>query len=144
MTRFVVTAIITGFFFGIMDGMIYGNPYAARLMEVYRPLARKNVKFLAGMATDLLSGFIISAVFYLIMPVLPSDYGLIQGLLYGVILWYFKVFMNVTSDWMMFNIPRKTLFYILLTGLAEMIILGVTNGLMLKDKLSISGADVFN
>jgi len=96
------------------------------------------------LATDILSGFIISLIFLLIMPALPTESGFIQGIIYGLIIWYFKVFMGVASEWMMFNIPRKTLLYILLTGLLEMIVLGVTNGLLLKDKISISGADVFN
>lgn len=33
---------------------------------------------------------------------------------------------------MMFNIPVKTFIYLLLTGLIEMIILGILNGLILK------------
>jgi hypothetical protein len=47
-------------------------------------------------------------------------------------MWFFRVLMNVISSWMMFNIPGKTLVYLLLTGLIEMILLGILNGLMLK------------
>ena len=40
--------------------------------------------------------------------------------------------MAVASTWMMFNIPAQTLFYQLLTGLGEMLVLGVLYGLTLQ------------
>ncbi|MFZ5941846.1 MAG: hypothetical protein ACOYXB_14850 [Bacteroidota bacterium] len=143
MARYVITAVITGLFFGILDGMIYGNPFAKGMLEAYKPISRKSVHFPAGLLTDLLSGFVISYLFIIIMPVLPTGSGVIQGMLYGLILWYFRIFMGVASDWMRFTIPLKTHLYILLTGLIEMILLGITNGLLLSDKISISGMDVF-
>lgn len=44
----------------------------------------------------------------------------------------FQVPMGVISIWMMSAIPGKTLIYILLTGLIEMVVLGILNGLILK------------
>jgi len=40
--------------------------------------------------------------------------------------------MSVISGWMMFNLPIGTLFYTLITGLGEMLILGIFYGLTLK------------
>ena len=40
--------------------------------------------------------------------------------------------MNVASQWMMFKGPLKALFYTLLAGLGEMLILGILYGLALQ------------
>jgi len=45
---------------------------------------------------------------------------------------FFRVLMGVISIWMMFAIPGKALIYKLLTGLIEMVVLGILNGLILK------------
>jgi len=40
--------------------------------------------------------------------------------------------MYTASQWVMFNVPGKALLYSLVTGLGEMLILGVLYGLTLK------------
>jgi hypothetical protein len=132
MARFVITAVLSGILFGTMDGFIHGNPYAAKLMECYKPIAKQTINIPAGLIIDLLYGFVISGIFLFISPVLPTEIGIIKGITYGLGMWFFRVVMGVISNWMMFNIPVKTLIYTLLTGLIEMIILGALNGLILK------------
>jgi uncharacterized membrane protein YvlD (DUF360 family) len=132
MIRFIITAILTGLLFGILDGLINGNPYATKLMECYKPIAKQSINIPAGLIIELVYGFVISGLFLLLFPVLPTEFGLIKGIIFGVGMWFFRVLMNVISSWMMFNIPGKTLVYLLLTGLIEMILLGILNGLMLK------------
>lgn len=132
MIRFIITAILTGLLFGILDGLINGNPFAAKLMECYKPIARQSINIPAGLIIDLIYGFAISGLFLLLFPVLPTEIGLIKGIVFGVGIWFFRVLMNVISSWMMFNIPCKTLVYLLLAGLIEMILLGILNGLMFK------------
>jgi hypothetical protein len=132
MIRFIITAILTGLLFGILDGLINGNPYATKLMECYKPIAKQSINIPAGLIIDLVYGFAISGLFLLLFPVLPTEFGLIKGIIFGVGMWFFRVLMNVISSWMMFNIPGKTLVYLLLTGFIEMILLGILNGLMLK------------
>jgi hypothetical protein len=46
--------------------------------------------------------------------------------------WFFRVVMSAASQWVMFSVPVKTLLYSLVTGLVEMLILGVLYGLTLK------------
>ena len=135
MARFILAAIVTGLLFGIMDGLINVNPYAVKLMECFKPIAKQTVNIPIGLAIDLFYGFIISGIFMIIMPVLPTEIGIIKGLVYGLGMWFFRVSMGVISNWMMFNIPAKTLIYVLLTGLVEMIIIGILNGLLLKSRL---------
>lgn len=133
MTKFIITAVLTGLLFGLMDGLINSNPYALKLMECYKPIAKQSINVPVGIGIDLLYGFIISSIFILIKPNLPSEIGIIKGLSYGLGIWFFRVVMGVISSWMMFNIPIQTLTYVLLTGLLEMIVLGILNGLMLKE-----------
>ena len=132
MLRFIISALLTGILFGTMDGLINGNPFAVKLMECYQPIARQSINIPAGLVIDLVYGFIISGIFLLIMPVLPTDYGIIKGLAYGLGIWFFRVVMGAVSNWMMFTVPVKTLVYILLAGLVEMLILGIVNGLIIK------------
>ena len=132
MIRFIIAAILTGLLFGIMDGIINGNPYAIKLMECYKPIAKQEINVPIGLLIDLFYGFAISGIFIIVMPVLPTDIGIIKGLTYGIGIWFFRVLMGVISNWMMFNVPGKTLVYILLTGLIEMMVLGILNGLIIK------------
>ncbi len=132
MIWFTITAILTGLLFGILDGLINGNPYATKLMECYKPIAKQSINIPAGIIIDLAYGFAISGLFVLLIPILPTESGIIKGIILGIGMWFFRVLMNVVSSWMMFNIPAKTLFYLLITGLIEMILLGILNGLIQK------------
>jgi len=130
--RFIITAVLTGLLFGLMDGLINGNPYAVKLLECYKPIAKQTINVPVGFLIDLLYGFVISGIFLIIWPSLPTEIGIVKGLTYGLGMWFFRVLMGVVSHWMMFNVTAKTLFYVLIAGLIEMIILGILNGLILK------------
>jgi hypothetical protein len=132
MLRFIVASVLTGLLFGIMDGLINANPFAVKLMECYSPIAKNNINIPAGIIIDLFYGFAISGIFFILMPLLPIENGIIKGLAYGIGIWFFRVLMGVVSSWMMYNVPVRTLIYVLLTGLAEMIILGIVNGLIIR------------
>jgi hypothetical protein len=132
MIRYIVTSILTGLLFGVLDGLINGNPYSTKLLECYKPIAKQKINIPAGLLIDLVYGFLISGLFIILIPVLPTEIGIIKGITFGIGMWFFRVLMNVLSSWMMFNIPVKTLVYILLTGLVEMILIGILNGLILK------------
>jgi hypothetical protein len=132
MTRFIIAAILTGLLFGILDGLINGNPLAVKLMECYNPIAKQTINVPAGIVIDLFYGFVITGIYVIIMQALPTELGIIKGLTYGLGMWFFRVLMSVITNWMMFNIPGKTLIYILLTGLIEMLLLGIINGLIIK------------
>lgn len=134
MIQFVVASLVTGILFGILDGLINGNPLAVRLLECYKPVARQSINITAGFIIDLLYGFIISAVYIAVSPVISSGSWVIKGLLYGTAIWLFRVVMNVLSTWMMLNIPAKTLLYLLIAGLFEMLILGLVNGFIFRNK----------
>jgi hypothetical protein len=128
----IIISIASGILFGILDGVIHANPVAQRLYEVYRPIARTSINPLAGIAIDLVYGFVMAGVFLLLYKSLPGETGLIKGVSFAFLVWFFRVVMYIVSQWVMFNVPVETLLYSLVTGLGEMLVLGVLYGLTLK------------
>ena len=135
MTSYIIVSIISGILFAILDGVINANPLAQRLYQVYSPIAKKSLNFIAGIVIDLIYGFIMAGVFLLLYRSLPGEAGILKGLTYAVLMWFFRVVMSVASQWMMYTVPVKTLLYSLVTGLAEMLVLGVVYGLALQPTL---------
>jgi hypothetical protein len=132
MTRYILISVISGILFGILDGVINANPLAQRLLAVYKPIARTSINPLGGIAIDLVYGFVMAGVFLLLYQSLPGETGLIKGLSFAVLVWFFRVVMSAASQWVMFNVPVETLIYTLVAGLGEMLILGGLYGLTLK------------
>ena len=131
MTSYIIVSGISGVLFGLLDGLINANPIASKLYEVYKPIAKPSVNFSAGMIIDLAYGFILAALFLLVYPSLLGETGLVKGISFALMVWFFRVVMSVASQWMMFKVPLKALLYTLLAGLGEMLILGILYGLTL-------------
>jgi hypothetical protein len=132
MTTFVIVGAISGILFGALDALINANPLAQRLFQVYQPIARTSVNALAGVVIDLVYGFVMAGVFLLLYESLPGASGLLKGVSFALITWFFRVVMTVASQWMMFRVPARTLLYSLVGGLAEMLVLGILYGMTLK------------
>jgi hypothetical protein len=132
MATYIIISVISGVLFGILDGLINANPLARRLYKVYEPIAKKSINPIAGILIDLVFGFVMAGIFVLLYNSLPGETGLIKGVSFAVMVWFFRVVMHVASQWMMFITPIKTLLYTLVAGLGEMLILGLLYGLTLK------------
>jgi hypothetical protein len=131
MTTYIVVSIVSGILFGILDGLINANPVAQRLYDVYKPIAKTSLNVVAGVVIDLAYGFIIAAVFLLLYTSLPGETGIVKGLSFAILVWFFRVVMSVASTWIMYTVSARTLLYTLLAGLAEMLALGILYGLTL-------------
>jgi len=129
--KYVLVSVGSGILFGLMDGFIHANPLARRLYQVFEPVARTTINVPAGLLIDLVYGFALAGGFLLLDAGLPGASGWIQGLVYGGLLWFARVVMQAASQWMMFVIPAKSLAYTLVTGLAEMLVLGLLYGVVL-------------
>ena len=132
MITYIIVSIISGVLFGGLDGLINVNPLAQSLYEVYKPIAKTSINALAGITIDLIYGFVMAGVFLLLYQSLPGEVGLVKGVCFAIIIWFFRVVMYVASQWVMFNVPVNALLYTLVTGLGEMLILGILYGLTLK------------
>jgi hypothetical protein len=132
MTVYFIISIISGILFAILDGVINANPLARKYYEIYQPIAKTSLNPIAGILMDLFFGFVMAGVFVLLYNSLPGLTGLIKGVSFALMVWFFRVVMHVASQWMMFITPIKTLLYTLVAGLGEMLILGLLYGLTLK------------
>ena len=132
MTTYVIVAVVSGILFGVLDALINANPVAQRLFQVYKPIARTSLNPVAGIAIDLAFGFVMAGAFLLLYESLPGSSGVLRGVSFALIVWFFRVVMSVASQWMIFQVPARTLLYSLAAGLAEMLVLGVLYGLTLS------------
>ena len=132
MLGYIIVSVVSGILFAILDGLINANPFAQRLYAVYKPIARTSLNPLAGIVIDLVFGFVMAGVFLLLHASLPGETGLVKGVSFAFLAWFFRVVMYTASQWVMFNVPAQTSLYSLIAGLGEMLILGVLYGLPLK------------
>lgn len=132
MVSFIVVSIISGILFGIMDGLINANPLGRKMNEVYKPISKTSINTPAGIIIDLVYGFAMAAIFMTLYDSLPGGTGIVKGIYFAGIAWFFRVLMSSASNWMMFKVPVTTLIYNLVAGLIEMLILGLIYGGFLK------------
>ena len=132
MIRYIVVSLVSGILFGVMDGVIHANPLAQKLYEVYRPIARPSLNIVAGSLIDLAYGFILAAIFLIIYEGLPGQSGIVKGLSYALLIWFFRVVMYAASTWIMYNVPIQTVGYGLFAGFLEMLVLGILFGVTFK------------
>ena len=132
MIRYLIVSVVNGLVFGILDGIINANPYAQKMFQAYKPIAKTSINAPVGIIIDLLYGFIMGFIFLMLYKALPGNTGLAKGLSFALILWFFRVLMSVVSTWMTLTIPMNALFYTAVAGLAEMLIIGIIYGMLLK------------
>jgi hypothetical protein len=132
MIRYIIVSVVSGILFSILDGVINANPLAQRLYAVYKPIARTSLNSTAGSVIDLVYGFVMAGVFLLLYHSLPGATGLVKGVSFALLVWFFRVVMSAASQWVIFNVPAQALLYSLGAGLGQMLILGVLYGLTLR------------
>jgi hypothetical protein len=132
MIRFITISVLSCILFAVLDGLINANPYARELMECYKPISKSKVSIATGVVIDLFYGFMMYGIFLIMFNCLPGENQFAKGLVYGLMIWFFRVLMSVASTYMMYQIPVKTMIYTLLTGFLEMVAIGSFYGLMTK------------
>ncbi|HYG57837.1 MAG TPA: hypothetical protein VD902_07205 [Symbiobacteriaceae bacterium] len=131
MSRILLVGLGSGALFAMMDGLINANPMGVRAMAAYRPVARASVNIIAGVGIDLVYGVVLAALFVSIFHSLPGSTGLVKGLAFAAMVWFLRVVMATLSQWMIVNLSAGAVAYMLVSGLAELLILGVLYGAVL-------------
>ncbi len=131
MFRYCAVSVVAGLLFAAMDAAVNTNAHARKLFAIYQPIARTSINVPAGVAIDLAYGFVMAGLFLLLYRSLPGNGGLAKGVSLAAIAWFFRVAMSAASSWMMFDLPATTVAYALVTGLAEMLVLGILLGMAL-------------
>ncbi|HTP88159.1 MAG TPA: hypothetical protein VMJ34_14485 [Bryobacteraceae bacterium] len=131
--RLLTVGLAAGLLFAVMDGLINANPVAQRLYAFYRPIVRESVNAPLGVLFDLVSGIVMAILFVTLKPAFPGGWAF-RGIAFGLLAWFFRVAMGSASQAVMFRIPASALVYSLLTGLAEMVALGLFYGALLKPR----------
>ncbi len=126
----LIVGLIGGLLFAVMDGLINANPLAVRLYAVFKPIARAKLNMPVALAIDLAYGLIMAGIFILLYGSLPGD-GVVKGLAFGLLAWFFRVLMQAASQWVMYTVPFRSVVYGAAAGLAEMLVLGTFYSLTL-------------
>jgi hypothetical protein len=132
---YIVVSLISGLLFGVMDGVINANPLVTRLYAVYKPIARTSVNMPGGVLIDLVYGFVMAGIFLVLYKSLPGESGIVKGISFGLMVWFFRVVMYAAAQWVMFTVPLRSLLYTTVAGLGEMLVLGVFYGLTLRPSM---------
>ncbi len=125
--------LAAGSSFVALDALINANPLAQRLYAGYRPIMRTSVNAALGVTVDLVFGLVMALLFVALTPALPVNW-LAKGVAFGLIVWFFRTVMNAASHTVMFQIPISATIYTLITGLAEMILLGLLYAVLLRPR----------
>lgn len=135
MIQYITVSVISGILFGVMDGLINANPLAQRLYKIYKPIAKTSLNIPLGIVIDLIYGFVMAGIFLILYTSLPGDIGILKGISFAFLAWFFRVAMSVVSQWMMYKVLKTTLLYTLVVGLCEMLILGILYGMTLSPSI---------
>ena len=132
--RILWVGLVVGVAFIILDAVLHANPLGARALEFYLPIAREGTLIPVGIASDLVSGFLIVLFFGLFRTALPGSSGVGKGVIFGLIVSYLRVAMNVAASYTMFRMPVTSALYTLASGTFEMTFLGFLTGLLYRPR----------
>lgn len=130
-SSFLFFSIFGGLLMAFLDALVNANPLAARLYAVYKPIARTRMNIVAAVAIDLIYGLLMGAIFLVLHSSLPGGNDIVKGLSFGVLVWFFRVAMQAASQWVMFDVPLRSVLYTAAAGLGEMLLMGLFYGLIL-------------
>jgi len=134
MIRFIIVGLIAGIILWILESIINTNPLARNLYQVYKPIIKTKLNIPMVIFIYLIYGFAFAGLFLFLHQSLPGT-GIVKGISFALLTWFFRGFMAVLSSLMTFNVPVKALVYGAITGFCEALLVGMFYGLTLKKLL---------
>ena len=125
--RLLVAGIVASVLFLVLDmglGML-GGLIGSRVFGVAAtqpPGIEKKARL--GLVFEVINGFMLALIYALIHTGLPGQ-GWAKGISYGLVVWGLRVVMWAFSTYMMTDMPPTLIGINVVTGLVEVLILGV-------------------
>ena len=113
---FAVLDMAFGVLGGLVGSKVFGLPAA-------QPAGFEQKTRLA-LVFEVVNGFMLALIYALIQTSLPGQ-GWVKGISYGLIVWGLRVVMWAFSTYVMTDMPPVTIGINVVTGLVEVLILGV-------------------
>ena len=131
MVRFIIIGLVSGILFWLLEAIINANPYAQNLYQAYKPILKTTLNIPLVLLIYILFGFAMAGIFLFFYTALPGA-GIVKGISFAVLVWFFRGFMGALSQWMTFAVPAKALIYAAITGLIESVLVGMLYGVTLR------------
>ena len=113
---FLVLDMALGMAGGLIGSRLFGLP------DTQPPGIEKKAR--VGLAFEVVNGFMLALIYALIQSDLPGQ-GWIKGISYGLVVWGLRVVMWAFSTYMMTDMAPVLIGINVVTGLVEVLILGV-------------------
>jgi hypothetical protein len=121
---FLVLDAILGMAGGFIGAQVFGLPFE-------QPPGIES-KMMISPVFELINGFMLAAIYAIIHPSLPGQ-GWKKGISYGLIVWGLRVVMWAFSTYMMTDMLPIMIVITVVTGLIEVLILGVVIALIYRE-----------
>jgi hypothetical protein len=125
--RLVLAGVVAAVLFLVLD-MVFGMAGGWIVAQISgQPIGQPagiEAKVGLGLLFELINGFILAAIYAVIHPCLPGR-GWVKGLSYGFLVWALRVVMWAFSTYMMTELSPLLIVVTVVTGLIEVLVLGV-------------------
>ena len=127
LTRLLVAGIAASILFLVLDAVLgmVGGLVGARVFGL-SPQGPSQIqsKMVYGFVFEFINGFMLAVIYAVIHLSLPGQ-GWAKGISFGFLVWGLRVVMWAFSTYMMFDVPAVSIAITTLTGLIEVLVLGV-------------------
>ncbi len=132
--RIIVGGIFIGLLLivlGVVSGFFSVNVFKMPMFVSDSTLWRQEFNPYLSVSLDIIYGIILAGLFNLLYMSIPGE-GIMKGIAFGLIIWFFKTVMAMGSIRVMFNVSDKVLIYWTFCGLLEMLVIGTVLGIFYK------------
>ena len=116
---------------GVMSGFFSVAVFKLPIFVSDSTLWRREFNPALSILLDITYGIILAGLFNLLYMSIPGK-GVLKGIAFGLIIWFFKVVMAMGSIRVMFNVSDKILVYWTFSGLLELLVIGSVLGIFYK------------
>lgn len=132
--RIVIGGIFIGLLLlisGVVAGFFSVSVFKMPIFVSDSTLWRQEFSPYLSVSLDIIYGIILAGLFNLLYISIPGE-GIMKGISFGLIIWFFKTVMAMGSIRVMFNVSDKVLLYWTFSGLLEMLVIGTILGIFYK------------